>query len=653
MKVLHSVVHAVAAIAVSTVLNTPANAACLDPVGAIPDGPTLAVDVDGTLGAFGRGRRLVLLDLTDTAEPVELGSVVLPGIVASVQLDGRLAWVAAGAGGLVAVDVSDPQIPAIVGVHPAGLDGEPAEVTDAVVVDELAYLIATRWVDDEWEGGLRVVDVSSPAAPELVSEHLWQRLRFDGTVVVTEGVALIVDHGMVRMVNVSQPDRPRYVGGFGALWGVQSVAAAGETAYVATTRELLVVDLSLPDDDPVSELDTGRRPGPLALDGDVGYLGTSGPGVSVVDLSDPQLPSELAFVETSAPIVDLAVDGGRALLAAADAGARVADVSNPADPRITSSIDGVGPWDSIVADGELAVVVRPDAVVLVELSEPGSPTEAASLPIPFDWDSPYAPPLRPALDGSTAYVPWSTGLGVFDVSDPSSPGLIAELEADFPLDLAATGSHLYMLGYAHGALTVVDVTNPGSPWIAGEVGVGQGESAYRIAVDGDRAAVATTPCNPGIPCSRTVETFDVSSPAQPIHLDAVHQEADAVLVHDGFIFAAGYDGVTIFDARDPAGLVEVATVTGDPFGNPTLALHEEILSVSAVQYPFEGGLIHVIDVSDPLRPRLIGEHATPGGARDLAVADGHLLVADGDGGLLVLEPTSCLAPPPRRGGGRR
>ncbi len=41
---------------------------CLRPVGELPGGPALAVDMQGTLAAFGRGRVLVL-DATECAFP--------------------------------------------------------------------------------------------------------------------------------------------------------------------------------------------------------------------------------------------------------------------------------------------------------------------------------------------------------------------------------------------------------------------------------------------------------------------------------------------------------------------------------------------------------------------------------------------------------
>jgi len=48
-----------------------------------------------------------------------------------------------------------------------------------------------------------------------------------------------------------------------------------------------------------------------------------------------------------------------------------------------------------------------------------------------------------------------------------------------------------------------------------------------------------------------------------------------------------------------------------------------------------GGL-RVVDVSDPAHPTEVGFYATPGDARDVAVAGDYIYVADFVGGLVIL-----------------
>ena len=62
--------------------------------------------------------------------------------------------------------------------------------------------------------------------------------------------------------------------------------------------------------------------------------------------------------------------------------------------------------------------------------------------------------------------------------------------------------------------------------------------------------------------------------------------------------------------------------------------------------------VQVVSLRDPLHPWLIGEHRSPGEALDVALSGNTLLVAEGYGGLLLLDATECAFPPPRHPAGR-
>jgi len=77
-------------------------------------GLTLAVAVQGRYAYVGVGPRLVVVDVGDPARPVEVGQTgVLPGVVQDVAVSGSYAYVADWDGGLRVIDVSDPSSPRI------------------------------------------------------------------------------------------------------------------------------------------------------------------------------------------------------------------------------------------------------------------------------------------------------------------------------------------------------------------------------------------------------------------------------------------------------------------------------------------------------------------------------------------------------------
>ena len=47
--------------------------------------------------------------------------------------------------------------------------------------------------------------------------------------------------------------------------------------------------------------------------------------------------------------------------------------------------------------------------------------------------------------------------------------------------------------------------------------------------------------------------------------------------------------------------------------------------------------LQILDISDPLRPRPVGFYITTGTPAGVAVAGGYIYVADGDGGLVILQ----------------
>ena len=63
-------------------------------------GPCYAVDVSGNIAYFGNGLCLEVVDISDPANPVELGRIVTPSIVRGVAVSGSYAYVADGDDGM-------------------------------------------------------------------------------------------------------------------------------------------------------------------------------------------------------------------------------------------------------------------------------------------------------------------------------------------------------------------------------------------------------------------------------------------------------------------------------------------------------------------------------------------------------------------------
>lgn len=138
----------------------------LAPLGALAGLPhPVDIDTSDTLAAVvDADEGLVLVDLSDPAEPRRLGTLPLEARPQAVAIEGGSAYVSAGRE-VVCVDVSDPDAPARIGsistggvALKLGLSGD--------------LLAVANWIDT------RVYDVTDPARPRLVATEPAHELSF-------------------------------------------------------------------------------------------------------------------------------------------------------------------------------------------------------------------------------------------------------------------------------------------------------------------------------------------------------------------------------------------------------------------------------------------------------------------------------------------
>jgi len=137
---------------------------------------------------------LVVLDVTNPASPVEVGSLVFDADAEAVDVDGPTAYLAVLSAGLQIVDVSDPSSPTVIG----GLD-TPGSAIDVAISPGLAYIA-------DYPEGLRVIDVSDPTAPqELWASPSPANVR---SIAYDDGVLYAAQDNFVRVIDVADPSSP-------------------------------------------------------------------------------------------------------------------------------------------------------------------------------------------------------------------------------------------------------------------------------------------------------------------------------------------------------------------------------------------------------------------------------------------------------------
>jgi len=413
----------------------------------------------------------------------------------------------------------------------------------------------------------------------------------------------------------------------------QAVAVEGKYAYVGVGLRLVVLDVS----NPAQLRQVGATaPFPhfvegVAVSGTLAYVAAGGAGLRVVDVADPTRPTEVGAWDSRGYAEGIAVAGATAYLADGPYGLRVVDVSNPARPKEVGSAYVMNYAFEVAVAGRYAYIAAAGAGLLVaDMSNPARPVEMSTLDTPG-----YA--YGVAVAGSTVFVAdgWE-GLNVVNVADPARPIQLGfHRTPGWAFSVGISGTLLYVADGFRGT-RVLDASNPAQPRELGAYEVSGGH-AGNVAVAGSIAYVADR--NWGL------HAVNVSEPARPARMGFYGPlgYADAVAVQGNYAYvAAGTYGLRIVDVSNPANPRPVGVYDTEGYATSVAALGRYAYACTGSA----GSSLHVVDISDPLRPaRTAKVQVRTGVCRDMEVVGETAYIAD-EWGLELLSVSDPRRPEP-------
>jgi len=241
-----------------------------------------------------------------------------------------------------------------------------------------------------------------------------------------------------------------------------------------------------------------------------------------------------------------------------------------------------------------------------------------------------------ALQGDYAYLACESGLRIVDVSDPGAPSEVASLPlAEFAIDVDVVGDYAYVAGAS--GLAVVDVSDPTAPVQVGALD--SGFPATHIAVEGSRVYLAEP---------RGVSAIDVSTPAAPtfvtlwatpdICIDVAARGTDVYVVYttvlsgsalsgSGMRAATGSSGnatLVRLSAANPATLTKV-NEHGIPSGLSQVAVGDGFVGVTVGSWDWGG--VKLFDVAEPGSLDYVRFYETDRGTHDIAIDGTRMFLA--------------------------
>jgi len=545
---------------------------------------------------------------------------------------------------------------------------------------------------------LVVADVSDPTQPRRLG---WETLPYLVRDVVVDGDHLYVanDAGGLRILQMVGPAELREVAAVSFDDRVDAVDLHDGYAYVAARSDgLHVLDVSDPDaPTKVGHHQTDDQAAGVTVEGDYAHVAATFGGHRILDVSDPSDPSEAGFAvrgsydqgyswdvavqdtfafvanveiglrrvnvadpEESAPTVDIqqtvhytnddryrsevlsrpaAVETARSYAYVADqnAGLRVVDLSDPDTLRIVGTADTPDRALDVSVYGDLAFVAdRYAGIRVMDISDPFAPRE-----IGF-WD-PDPKAVHVQLGNGHLYVgDQQNGLRTITTESPSPrsvgfhhrPGLRT-------FDL---GASIAAIGDDSGRLQILDASNPTALSVVAEHDLPAAPEALHLS--GSHAYVAAG--------TRGIRILDLSTPTRPREVGTYVPERDRadetqfryypnppsawkVTLSGSRLYASFDDGIHILDVSSPADPTLVGRFPASERAMETVVQNDYLFAA------FDDGL-RVIDVSNPTAPEQVGRLDTPSYARAVALRGNHLYLGDLTGGVLVVDVSDPTSP---------
>jgi len=515
-----------------------------------------------------------VIDVSDAAQPVEVGSFETPGMPYDVYVTGDTAYVADN-NALVVYDVADPGSVEELGSYSP--QGGMALISYVTMVGGYVYVLDAAY-------GLRVLDASDPDQIEEVGwlPHNQNDMLFSRVVISGDRAHYLQDGDIsgkqLITLDVSDPVAPQVIGSYdmpGFWWFYGFDCRDGHACVAGGKDGLRVVDVSHPDSTAqVVHYDPYDLTSGLAVSGNHAFVSTYMNDLVVYDVTDPSLPVEATSLQfPDSPIKQISIWGDYlyvpGVMANHSGGVSVLDITDPTDPQQIAYWPAPPGYSGVPFNveryGDYAFVACAlGGVEVYDISQ-------IDQPIALDHWTLWDPMTNPDFGVTNVKISWpylfapdrAYGLYVLDISNPTDITEVASCSTPGEAmwaDISADHDYIYVADF-DGGLRVIDVSNPLAP---GEVGFCEAnlERAVHVATHGDSIYVADGG-------QIGLHVLDVSDPTAPMEV-AYHRTPGVhghdVAVADGLVYFLDFTHFEIFEVtQEPSGVDEIrpASVVSD------------------------------------------------------------------------------------------
>lgn len=195
-----------------------------------------------------------------------------------------------------------------------------------------------------------------------------------------------IDMHMIKVFDISEPTRPRYLNMVDINWGIETIFHDGEHLFIGGQQGMYIYSIEDPvEPEYVSEFTHVNSCDPVVVDGDRAYVtlrgGSACNGYSnqldILDISNITSPTLLRSVPMDGPY-GLAARDGMVMVCDGQSGMKTMNTADLNAISKCGGLDGITAYD-VIWYGDLLIVTAEDGFWLYNASDPCAPTKYGRL----------------------------------------------------------------------------------------------------------------------------------------------------------------------------------------------------------------------------------------------------------------------------------
>jgi len=477
---------------------------------------------------------LLIIDITDPANPITVGSYGLYEVVDDVFVSGNYAYLTrynSGweycSGGFHIIDVSDP-------TNPVPVSSEQGHCAPGIYVQENYAYVAFG------DYGLDIFDISDSYNPIWVGNYNYGVNVRD--VFVLGEYAYVVDHGYgLQIINVNDPAEPYWVGSCETTFDPRDVFVLDNFAYVSNgvygASGVSIIDINNPAEPSlIGNFETPSEIDNVFASDNNACVSTSS-SIEIIDINDLSEPVWVGGYWTP-DFRDMFINN-QYLYLLETSYLMTIDISIPSNPIL---IDVLNPGDGLrgmfVSGDYLYLADQYSGLITFDLSDPTNPLLAGVCGLQDFCNSVFVTDDIALLTGDYY-------LHLVDVNDPYDPAWMASVQTDDASNVIIVGEYAYVK--VRSGFQIFDITDPLHPELAGSYDDSNVENFF---VSGDFAFLARR--------SGEIRIINISDPAYPQFVANYYTPGQTydVFIEDPYIFLADYTSFIILHFDPQTGIIE-------------------------------------------------------------------------------------------------